>query len=314
MVPWPESNQAPCGPGFLSRARLPVPPAGRVSSLPWACVILPSWALDSRIKRTAGFVREQRHAPRFEMLSLLNVAVTYPNGVVALRPTTALFRAGNSSCSSAPPARASRRCCAASTAWCGRRRARFASKGADRFSPAARVARASAPHRHGVPAAPADRPAEGARQRAHRPARLPFRLAHLVPVLPRAEKRLALAALERVGLLDNALRRADELSGGQQQRVGIARALVQQPAIMLADEPVASLDPATADRVLALLHGICRRMASRRSSACIRSNSPAASPIGSSAWPAARSSSTGRPAKLGRSADRSASTRRNSRR
>ena len=64
--------------------------------------------------------------------------------------------------------------------------------------------------------------------------------------------------IERVGLIDDALRRADDLSGGQQQRVGIARALVQQPTIMLADEPVASLDPATADRVLALLHGICK--------------------------------------------------------
>jgi phosphonate transport system ATP-binding protein len=73
-----------------------------------------------------------------------------------------------------------------------------------------------------------------------------------------AEQRLALAAIERVGLLDFALRRADQLSGGQQQRVGIARALVQQPRLVLADEPVASLDPATAVRVLELLHGICR--------------------------------------------------------
>ena len=72
------------------------------------------------------------------------------------------------------------------------------------------------------------------------------------------EKRLALEALERVGLLDKALARADQLSGGQQQRVGIARALVQQPKLILADEPVASLDPATAERVLTLLHGICR--------------------------------------------------------
>jgi len=72
------------------------------------------------------------------------------------------------------------------------------------------------------------------------------------------EKRLALEALERVGLLDKALARADQLSGGQQQRVGIARALVQQPRLILADEPVASLDPATAERVLTLLHGICR--------------------------------------------------------
>lgn len=81
-------------------------------------------------------------------------------------------------------------------------------------------------------------------------------LRSLLP-LPKAERLLALAALERVGLLDKALLRADELSGGQQQRVGIARALVQEPRLMLADEPVASLDPATAERVLALLHGIC---------------------------------------------------------
>jgi len=74
----------------------------------------------------------------------------------------------------------------------------------------------------------------------------------------RAEKEAALAALERVGLLERALDRADQLSGGQQQRVGIARALVQQPRVLLADEPVASLDPATAERLLALLHGICR--------------------------------------------------------
>jgi phosphonate transport system ATP-binding protein len=72
------------------------------------------------------------------------------------------------------------------------------------------------------------------------------------------EERLALEALERVGLLDKALARADQLSGGQQQRVGIARALVQQPKLILADEPVESLDPATAERVLTLLHGICR--------------------------------------------------------
>ena len=75
---------------------------------------------------------------------------------------------------------------------------------------------------------------------------------------PAAEKRRALDAIERVGLIEYALRRADQLSGGQQQRVGIARALVQAPSLILADEPIASLDPATADRVLGLLHAICK--------------------------------------------------------
>ena len=74
----------------------------------------------------------------------------------------------------------------------------------------------------------------------------------------RPDRHIALSAIDRVGLLDRALDRADTLSGGQQQRVGIARAMAQQPQIVLADEPVASLDPATAERVLADLHRICR--------------------------------------------------------
>jgi phosphonate transport system ATP-binding protein len=61
-----------------------------------------------------------------------------------------------------------------------------------------------------------------------------------------------------VGLLDKAAERVDNLSGGQQQRVGIARGLAQQPRTILADEPVASLDPATSEKILGLLHRICR--------------------------------------------------------
>jgi phosphonate transport system ATP-binding protein len=76
--------------------------------------------------------------------------------------------------------------------------------------------------------------------------------------LPRADQELAYHCLERVGLAEKALVRVDQLSGGQKQRVGIARALAQQPTILLADEPVASLDPATSGAILGLLHRICQ--------------------------------------------------------
>jgi phosphonate transport system ATP-binding protein len=75
--------------------------------------------------------------------------------------------------------------------------------------------------------------------------------------LPREDLQLAMQCLDRVGLADKALMRIDQLSGGQQQRVGIARALAQQPSMILADEPVASLDPATSEKVLSLLKRIC---------------------------------------------------------
>ena len=64
------------------------------------------------------------------------------------------------------------------------------------------------------------------------------------------ERTMALQALDRLDLVPQALQRAGTLSGGQQQRVAIAKALVQQPKIMLADEPIASLDPANATRVM----------------------------------------------------------------
>jgi phosphonate transport system ATP-binding protein len=66
----------------------------------------------------------------------------------------------------------------------------------------------------------------------------------------------ALQQLERVGIAEKAFNRADELSGGQQQRVGIARAMMQDPEIILADEPVASLDPVLAHSIMQYLEKI----------------------------------------------------------
>ncbi|MEO5534490.1 MAG: phosphonate ABC transporter ATP-binding protein [Pseudolysinimonas sp.] len=73
---------------------------------------------------------------------------------------------------------------------------------------------------------------------------------------PRALRLKALGHLDRVGLLERAYQRADTLSGGQQQRVAIARALMQDPEILLADEPVASLDPESSSQVMSLIREI----------------------------------------------------------
>lgn len=91
------------------------------------------------------------------------------------------------------------------------------------------------------------------------------RLPHMSPIrglfkhfsvqdLAKAEK-----LLEEVGLLEHAWQRADALSGGQQQRVGIARALIQEPALILADEPISALDPKNAKVIMELLLGAVRR-------------------------------------------------------
>ena len=77
--------------------------------------------------------------------------------------------------------------------------------------------------------------------------------------LPEHERRWALECLDRVGLFDKALKRCDALSGGEQQRVGIARAIAQRPDLILADEPVASLDPASSERVLSSLQAISKQ-------------------------------------------------------
>ena len=70
------------------------------------------------------------------------------------------------------------------------------------------------------------------------------------------QKIKALKALETVGLLEKSYNRSDELSGGQRQRVRIARAIIKQPLLLLADEPVASLDPKAANVILSLLKKI----------------------------------------------------------
>jgi phosphonate transport system ATP-binding protein len=74
----------------------------------------------------------------------------------------------------------------------------------------------------------------------------------------RDERRQALVNLKRVGLLPHAYKRADQLSGGEQQRVAIARTLMQSPALILADEPVSSLDPKLSRVVLDILKRVCR--------------------------------------------------------
>lgn len=78
----------------------------------------------------------------------------------------------------------------------------------------------------------------------------------LINRFPKSDNEMAIRQLDRVSIADQAHKRADELSGGQQQRVGIARAMMQEPEIILADEPVASLDPVLAHSIMQHLETI----------------------------------------------------------
>ncbi len=82
----------------------------------------------------------------------------------------------------------------------------------------------------------------------------------MLAMYKREDVEIAMQALERVGIVEKAYVRASNLSGGQQQRVGIARALAQQPKVILADEPVASLDPPTSHMVMRDLQRINREL------------------------------------------------------
>ena len=74
---------------------------------------------------------------------------------------------------------------------------------------------------------------------------------------PKKDVKEAYRLLDRVGLLEMANKRADELSGGQRQRVGICRALIQDPELLLVDEPTASLDPKTSRQIMRLINELC---------------------------------------------------------
>lgn len=77
---------------------------------------------------------------------------------------------------------------------------------------------------------------------------------------PKADICRAFELMERVGIAHYANKRADELSGGERQRVGVVRALMQEPEILLADEPTASLDPKTSEQIMELLRALSREL------------------------------------------------------
>ncbi len=192
------------------------------------------------------------------MLSLKNVTVTYRNGVVALQPTSAVFQRGKFTVllgtSGAGKSTLLRSLNGlvrpTSGEVCVDGRGSIFSSRSQLRAHRSRTGMVFQQHHLIGRLSALDNVLTG-RLAAHGVVRSMF-------PLPRADRLLALEALDRVGLAERALDRADQLSGGQQQRVGIARAMAQQPEIVLADEPVASLDPATSVRVLEDLHRICR--------------------------------------------------------
>ena len=80
----------------------------------------------------------------------------------------------------------------------------------------------------------------------------------LLKRFPEENRKEAYSLLSKVSIADQATQRADTLSGGQQQRVGLARMMYQSPKVILADEPIASLDPQSAETVMEQLHAYCR--------------------------------------------------------
>ncbi len=193
------------------------------------------------------------------MLRLHNVAMTYPSGIAAILPTSISVPKGQFLVLLGPSGagKSTLLRCMNGLVTPTQGDVIVDGRGFD-FPERPRAARAPPAHRNDFPAASSDRPPLGAPKRSTRPRQL--RTAPCGPCF-RCLGRTASSLCNRSNGLVCSIARSIariELSGGQQQRIGIARAMAQRPRIVLADEPVASLDPATGEKVLADLHRICR--------------------------------------------------------